>query len=82
MEDVIGIPTNDQALACVVGGDREYEGEAKQQIADKIIDSATAHQSWREGLPFEQQIALKDVPTVTFPRGDSANAEADAHAGV
>lgn len=71
-QDVIGVPNDEQALAAVGGGDREIHEAEKQQYAERIQDAARANSAWRASLPFEQQLALANTPTVTFPSEDNS----------
>lgn len=66
-ENVIGVPTDEQALAAVGGGDRELHPEEAQRVATDIQEAAKANAQWRASLTFEQQMALANVPTVTVP---------------
>lgn len=69
-EDIHGVPTEEQALASVAthdpDGNELSEGQ-REQTAAKIVEAAQCNASWRQTLPYEQQMALIGVPVVSAP---------------
>lgn len=68
--DIHGIPTEEEALAAVATHNEEgavVSDGMREQTAAKIIEAAQCNRSWRQTLPYEQQLALRDVPVVSAP---------------
>jgi hypothetical protein len=85
-QDVIGVPNEEQALAAVATHKEdgsELSEDQRKQYAAQIEQAARGHGNWRGTLPYEQQFALMNVPTVSVPPVEDTAADSESQrAGV